>query len=98
MRPPAAPDDHPGTKPRRGGHARERWRVIRVTAVARVVGSFQKAFAVAAALWLSTAWTDPRILLTVPLVVGGFVPLVYKRRRAEPMTRPDVEDEDDWRF
>jgi hypothetical protein len=56
------------------------------------------AVAVAAALWLSTAWTDPRILLTVPLVVGGFVLLVYKRRRAEPMTRPDVEDEDDWRF
>jgi hypothetical protein len=55
------------------------------------------AVAVAAALWLSTAWTDPRILVTVPLIAGGFAFLVYRRRR-DPVSPPDVEEEDDWRF
>jgi hypothetical protein len=30
------------------------------------------AAATAAALWLSTAWADPRFLLTIPLSAAGF--------------------------
>jgi hypothetical protein len=46
------------------------------------------AAATAAALWLSTAWTDPWLLLAVPLSAAGF--LVY---RARYKNVPD-EDED----
>jgi hypothetical protein len=43
--------------------------------------------ATAAALWLSTAWADPRFLLVIPLAAGGF--WVYHRRYG------DAEPEDD---
>jgi hypothetical protein len=46
------------------------------------------AAATAAALWLSTAWTDPWLLLAVPLAAAGF--FVY---RARYKNVPD-EDED----
>ena len=46
------------------------------------------AAATAAALWLSTAWTDPWLLLVVPLSAAGF--FVY---RAKYRNVPD-EDED----
>jgi hypothetical protein len=46
------------------------------------------AAATAAALWLSTAWTDPWLLLAVPLSAAGF--FVY---RARYKNVPD-EDED----
>jgi hypothetical protein len=45
------------------------------------------AAATAAALWLSTAWTDPWLLLAVPLAAGGF--FVYRARYK------DVPDEDE---
>ena len=45
------------------------------------------AAATAAALWLSTAWADPRFLLVIPLAAGGF--WVYHRRYR------DAEPEDD---
>jgi hypothetical protein len=45
------------------------------------------AAATAAALWLSTAWTDPWLLLAVPLAAGGF--FVYRARYK------DMPDEDD---
>jgi hypothetical protein len=45
------------------------------------------AAATAAVLWLATAWTDPWLLLAVPLMAGAF--FVYRARyRHEP-------DEDD---
>jgi hypothetical protein len=48
------------------------------------------AAATAAALWLSTAWADPRFLLIVPLAAGGF--WFYRRRyRDEP-----AADDPDW--
>jgi hypothetical protein len=45
------------------------------------------AAATAAALWLSTAWTDPWLLLAVPLAAAGF--FVYRARYK------DVPDEDE---
>jgi hypothetical protein len=45
------------------------------------------AAATAAALWLSTAWTDPWLLLAVPLAAAGF--FVYRARYR------NVPDEDD---
>jgi len=47
----------------------------------------RSAAATAAALWLSTAWADPRFLLVIPLAAGGF--WVYHRRYG------DAEPEDD---
>jgi hypothetical protein len=41
------------------------------------------AAAMAAALWLSTAWTDPWFLLAIPLVAVGFF-LYRARYRDEP--------------
>ena len=41
----------------------------------------------AAALWLSTAWADPWLLLAVPLCAAGF--FVYRARYK------NVQDEDD---
>jgi hypothetical protein len=46
------------------------------------------AAATAAALWLSTAWADPWLLLAVPLAAAGF--FVYRARYKD---MPD-EDED----
>ena len=48
------------------------------------------AAATAVALWLSTAWADPRFLIVVPLAAGGF--WFYRRRYAG--TEPDDDDID----
>jgi hypothetical protein len=48
------------------------------------------AAATAAALWLATAWTDPWLLLAVPLAVAGF--FVYRSRHQDD--RPDDDDID----
>jgi hypothetical protein len=48
------------------------------------------AAATAAALWLTTAWADPWILLAVPLIAGAF--LAYRAWRR------DVPDENDLDF
>jgi hypothetical protein len=48
------------------------------------------AAATAAALWLSTAWTDPWLLLAVPLSAAGF--FVY---RARYKNVPEEEDDFD---
>jgi hypothetical protein len=49
-----------------------------------------RAAAPAAALWLSTAWADPRFLLLIPLAAGGF--WFYRRRhQGEP-----AADDPDW--
>jgi fatty acid desaturase len=42
------------------------------------------AAATAAALWLTTAWADPWILLAVPLIVGAFFAYRAWRRDEEP--------------
>jgi hypothetical protein len=42
------------------------------------------AAATAAALWLSTAWADPWLLLAVPLAVGGFFAYRARYRNEEP--------------
>ena len=47
------------------------------------------AAATAAALWLSTAWTDPWLLLAVPLAAAGF--FVY---RARYKNQPEEDDFD----
>jgi hypothetical protein len=46
------------------------------------------AAATAAALWLSTAWTDPWLLLAVPLAGVGF--FVYRSRHHD---EPDNDDD-----
>jgi hypothetical protein len=54
------------------------------------------AAATAAALWLSTAWADPWLLLSVPLIGAGYLAwLVHGRRR--PGDAPAAA-EDDWDF
>ena len=57
----------------------------------RVLG--WSAVAVAAALWLATAWTDPWLLLGVPLAGGAFVAFVSRNRR---LATPDAADDEDW--
>jgi len=47
------------------------------------------AAATAAALWLSTAWADPWLLLAVPLAAAGF--FVY---RARYKNQPEEDDFD----
>ena len=47
------------------------------------------AAATAAALWLSTAWADPWLLLAVPLAGAGF--FVYRSRHQD---EPDDDDLD----
>jgi hypothetical protein len=47
------------------------------------------AAATAAALWLSTAWADPWLLLAVPLAAAGF--FVY---RARYKNEPEEDDFD----
>jgi hypothetical protein len=44
----------------------------------------------AVALWLSTAWADPRFLLAIPLAAAGF--WVYHRRYGD--AEPDDDDVD----
>jgi hypothetical protein len=48
------------------------------------------AAATAVALWLTTAWADPRILLTVPLIATAF--FAYRKWRHED--GPDESDPD----
>ena len=49
------------------------------------------AAATAVALWLSTAWADPRFLVAIPLTAGGL--WVYHRRHRDetPEDDPDFE-------
>jgi hypothetical protein len=48
------------------------------------------AAATAAALWLATAWADPWILLTVPLIGAGYAAYAVRSRRHEDA------DDDEW--
>ncbi len=50
------------------------------------------AAATAAALWLSTAWADPWLLLAVPLSAAGFC--VYRARHQDD--DPEEDDVDLW--
>jgi hypothetical protein len=50
------------------------------------------AAATAVALWLSTAWTDPWLLLVVPLSAGAF--MVYRHRHRDD--EPEEDDVDLW--
>ena len=47
------------------------------------------AAATAVALWLSTAWADPRFLVIVPLAAGGF--WVYHRRHHDDDAEDDLD-------
>jgi hypothetical protein len=49
------------------------------------------AAATAVALWLSTAWADPWVLVSVPLIGGGFWVYRLRHRADEP-----EDDETDW--
>jgi hypothetical protein len=49
------------------------------------------AAAMAVALWLSTAWADPRILLVVPMIGGAFWVYRVRHRSDEP-----EDDDADW--
>jgi hypothetical protein len=51
------------------------------------------AAAMAAALWLATAWADPWILVAVPLVAGGYFLWLRRSRRRGP-----EPDDPDWEF
>jgi hypothetical protein len=48
------------------------------------------AAAMAVALWLSTAWADPWVLVTVPLIGVAYVAYAARSRRRED----DVDDEE----
>ncbi len=48
------------------------------------------AAATAVALWLSTAWADPWILLTVPLIAGAF--WFYRLRHRADESEDDGAD------
>jgi len=47
------------------------------------------AAATAAALWLATAWADPRFLVIVPLAAGAF--WVYHRRYRDEDPEDDLD-------
>jgi hypothetical protein len=51
--------------------------------------------ATAAVLWFSTAWADPWVLLTVPMIAGGYFAwhVRERRRRLEHPT-----EDADWDF
>ena len=49
------------------------------------------AAATAVALWLSTAWADPRFLLLVPVIAGSFWFYRRQHRDDEPEDDPDFE-------
>jgi hypothetical protein len=53
------------------------------------------AAATGAALWLSTAWADPWILLTVPMIAAAYVVVVARGRR-RGVEHP--EETADWDF
>jgi hypothetical protein len=48
------------------------------------------AAATAVALWLATAWADPRFLLAVPMIGGAFWAYRVRHRADEP------DDDADW--
>jgi hypothetical protein len=50
------------------------------------------AVAMAAALWLSTAWADPWILVTVPLIAAAYAVYAARSRRHEDT----VDDDPEW--
>jgi hypothetical protein len=50
------------------------------------------AAATAVALWLATAWADPWVLVTVPLIGAAYVVYAARSRRRED----DVDDDSDW--
>jgi Flp pilus assembly protein TadB len=50
------------------------------------------ATATAVALWLATAWADPWVLVTVPLIGAAYVVYAARSRRRED----DVDDDSDW--
>jgi hypothetical protein len=50
------------------------------------------AAAMAVALWLATAWADPWILVTVPLIGAAYVAYAARSRGRED----DVDDDPDW--
>jgi hypothetical protein len=54
------------------------------------------AAATAAVLWLSTAWADPWILLTVPLIGGAYAFFVARSRSHGEDDRAD--DDADWDY
>jgi uncharacterized membrane protein len=47
------------------------------------------AAATAAALWLSTAWADPRFLLVIPFAAGGL--WLYRRRHQDDSAANDPD-------
>jgi hypothetical protein len=47
------------------------------------------AAATAAVLWLSTAWTDPWLLLAVPLMVAGF--FAYRHHYRDEPAEDDLD-------
>jgi hypothetical protein len=50
------------------------------------------AAAMGVALWLATAWADPWVLVTVPLIAAAYVAYAARSRRRED----DVDDDSDW--
>jgi hypothetical protein len=50
------------------------------------------AAATAVALWLATAWADPRVLVTVPLIGAAYAAYVARTRRRDA----GGDDEDEW--
>jgi hypothetical protein len=48
--------------------------------------------AAAVALWFSIAWRAAWVLLLVPLIGGGFVLLVRRGRRLDPLGRAEDDD------
>jgi len=47
------------------------------------------AAAVAIVLWFAVAWTDPLVLLLVPVICGTFAFLVRRNRRLNPFVEED---------
>jgi hypothetical protein len=48
--------------------------------------------AAAVALWFSIAWRSPWVLLLVPMIGGGFVFLVRRNRRLDPLGHAEEDD------
>ena len=49
------------------------------------------AAAMAAVLWLATAWADPRFLLAIPLLAAGLWLYHRRHRNDQPEDDPDFE-------
>ena len=48
--------------------------------------------AAAAALWFAIAWRSAWVLLLVPMIGGGFVFLVRRNRRLDPLGHAEDDD------